>query len=249
MRGKTSFSQTPHGHWKRSRRRQEHQSPFAFYANLLGAHQGRKKFLSRLGPEANDAIDEFLNLALDYERREAPSLQGFLAWLREAQAEIKRDMELARDEVRVMTVHGAKGLEAQIVVLADTTTRPEGHQPPRLIDVPAGVDEGIVWAAAKMTDPQAVAQARASTAEAARHEYNRLLYVALTRAKSRLIVCGTASRVKNDGTPSIPDGCWYKLVEDALLDHSDADSRRRRRRHDPAFSKIRAAGNRRDKGR
>lgn len=200
----------------------KNQSPFAFYANLLGAHQGRKRFLSRLGPEANDAIDEFLNLALDYERREAPSLQGFLAWLREAQAEIKRDMELARDEVRVMTVHGAKGLEAQIVVLADTTTRPEGHQPPRLIDVPAGADEGLVWAAAKMTDPQAVAQARASTAEAARHEYNRLLYVALTRAKSRLIVCGTASRVKNDGTPSIPDGCWYKLVEDALLDHSDA---------------------------
>ena len=112
--------------------------PFTFYASLLGAHEGRRKFLSRLGPEANDAIDEFLNLALDYERREAPSLQGFLAWLRDAQAEIKRDMELARDEVRVMTVHGAKGLEAQIVILADTTTRPEGYQPPRLIDVPRG---------------------------------------------------------------------------------------------------------------
>ena len=93
-----------------------------FLCSLLGAHEGRRKFLARLGPEANDAIDEFLNLALDYERREAPSLQGFVAWLREAQAEIKRDMELARDEVRVMTVHGAKGLEAQIVVLADTTT-------------------------------------------------------------------------------------------------------------------------------
>jgi ATP-dependent helicase/nuclease subunit A len=197
------------------------QSPFTFYANLLGAREGRRKFLSRLGAEANDAIDEFLNLALDYERREAPSLQGFLAWLREAQAEIKRDMELARDEVRVMTVHGAKGLEAQIVVLADTTTRPEGYQPPRLIDVPAGADEGIVWAAAKMTDPDAVSHARARTAESARHEYNRLLYVALTRAKSRLIVCGTAGRVKNDGTPIIPDGCWYRLVEDTLLDHSN----------------------------
>ena len=197
------------------------QSPFTFYANLLGAREGRRKFLARLGAEANDAIDEFLNLALDYERREAPSLQGFLAWLREAQAEIKRDMELARDEVRVMTAHGAKGLEAQIVVLADTTTRPEGYQPPRLIDVPAGVDAGLVWAAARMTDPEAVSQARARNAEAARHEYNRLLYVALTRAKSRLIVCGTAGRLKNDGTPIIPDGCWYKLVEDTLLDHSD----------------------------
>ena len=87
---------------------------------LLGAGGGRRRFLARLGPEADDALDEFLNLALDYERRETPSLQGFVAWLREARAEVKRDMEIARDEVRVMTVHGAKGLEAPIVILADT---------------------------------------------------------------------------------------------------------------------------------
>jgi ATP-dependent helicase/nuclease subunit A len=197
------------------------QSPFTFYANLLGAHRGRERFLSRLGPEANDAIDEFLNLALDYERREAPSLQGFVAWLRAAQSEIKRDMEFARDEVRVMTVHGAKGLEAPIVVLADTTTRPEGYHPPRLIDLPVGDHEGLIWGGARATDSEAVGAARADVLEAARHEHNRLLYVALTRARSRLIVCGTAARVKNDGTPVIPDGCWYRLIEDTLLDHSD----------------------------
>ena len=142
-------SQTPPGRWMRWQRPRKSQSPFTFYANLLGAHRGRRKFLSRLGPEANDAIDEFLNLALDYERREAPSLQGFVAWLRAAQSEIKRDMELARDEVRVMTVHGAKGLEAPIVVLADTTTRPEGYHPPRLIDLPVGEHEGLIWAGAR----------------------------------------------------------------------------------------------------
>src|SRR5262249_55583372 len=81
-------------------------SPFGFYAWLLGAASGRAKFLRRLGPEATDALDEFLELALDYERREAPSLQGFMAWLRAAETEIKRDMEITRDEVRVMTVHG-----------------------------------------------------------------------------------------------------------------------------------------------
>ena len=84
-------------------------------------------------------LDEFLNLALAYESRETPSLQGFVAWLRTASAEIKRDMEIARDEVRVMTVHGAKGLEAPIVILADTTTEPQGpiqHQP-RLLPLPA----------------------------------------------------------------------------------------------------------------
>jgi ATP-dependent helicase/nuclease subunit A len=130
-------------------------------------------------------------------------------------------MELARDEVRVMTVHGAKGLEAPIVVLADTTTRPEGYHPPRLIDLPVGDHEGLIWAGPRATDSEAAGAARADVLEAARHEYNRLLYVALTRARSRLIVCGTAARVKNDGTPVIPDGCWYELIEDTLLDHSD----------------------------
>ena len=93
---------------------------------------GARNFSPRLGPEANDALDEFLNLALDYETRETPSLQGFLAWLRAAQSEVKRDMEMVRDEVRVMTVHGAKGLEANTVILADTTTPPAGPRDPRL---------------------------------------------------------------------------------------------------------------------
>src|SRR6185312_11537682 len=84
-------------------------TPFAFYAHVLGAMGGRKNFLARLGIEASDPLDEFLNLALDYERRETPSLQGFLDWIRAAQSEVKRDMEMGRDEVRVMTVHGAKG--------------------------------------------------------------------------------------------------------------------------------------------
>ena len=94
------------------RRRRGALTPFGFFAHVLGADGGRRRFLARLGQEANDALDEFLNLALDYERRETPSLQGFVAWLRAAQSEVKRDMEMVRDEVRVMTVHGAKGLEA-----------------------------------------------------------------------------------------------------------------------------------------
>ena len=141
----------------RSPTRRAAQTPFAFYAELLGARRRpRKKFLARLGHEADDALDEFLNLALDYERRETPSLQGFVAWLRDAQAEVKRDMEMARDEVRVMTVHGAKGLEAPIVILADTTTPAEG-----LSSAAAAAAAGertrapgpIVWAAAKSGTP------------------------------------------------------------------------------------------------
>jgi ATP-dependent helicase/nuclease subunit A len=191
-------------------------SPFAFYAHVLGPLGGRKRFLARLGVEAADPLDEFLNFALAYEARATASLQGFLAWVRAAQSEVKRDMEIARDEVRVMTVHGAKGLEAKNVVLADsTTTRPEGaYHPPRLLTVPvpgAGPDAAaLIWGVAKDKDAGPMADARQRAIEAARDEYRRLLYVAMTRAANRLIVCGTK------GVRDIPEGCWHELVRGAL---------------------------------
>jgi ATP-dependent helicase/nuclease subunit A len=182
-------------------------SPFAFFADVLNPRHGRKKFLARLGPEANDALDEFLNLALDYEARETASLQGFLAWLRAAQSEVRRDMEIARDEVRVMTVHGAKGLEANTVILADTTTEPKGAHPPKLLALSNGA---IVWAKRKQDDTKPTEESRVVADRAAINEYRRLLYVAMTRAAKRLVVCGSK------GPNKIPDGCWYQLVHDAL---------------------------------
>jgi ATP-dependent helicase/nuclease subunit A len=182
-------------------------SPFAFFADVLGPRGGRRKFLARLGAEANDALDEFLNLALDYEGRGIASLQGFLAFLRSARSEVKRDMEMARDEVRVMTVHGAKGLEANTVVLADTTTEPKGAHPPRLLALGDGT---LVWAKRRHDDNAAMQQARAAAEKDAIDEYRRLLYVAMTRAAERLVVCGAK------GPKKIPDGCWYQLVDNAL---------------------------------
>jgi ATP-dependent helicase/nuclease subunit A len=186
------------------------ETPFDFYAQILGARGARRRFLARLGPEANDALDEFLNLALEYERRETPSLQGFLAWLRQARAEVKRDMEIARDEVRVMTVHGAKGLEAPLVILADTMTPPAGPRQPRLLTLSGGA---VVWAGRKADDSSAMAGARLAALAEARDEYRRLLYVAMTRAADRLIICGA------DGERRRPDGCWYDLVRAALDPH------------------------------
>ncbi|HET8546259.1 MAG TPA: 3'-5' exonuclease, partial [Pseudolabrys sp.] len=184
------------------------QTPFAFYAGVLGrADGGRRSFLQRLGPESADPLDEFLNLALDYEARETASLQGFLAWLRAAQSEVRRDMEMARDEVRVMTVHGAKGLEARTVILADTTTEPKGAHPPKLLTLSNGA---IIWAKRKQDDTDTMEDSRAAAERAAINEYRRLLYVAMTRAAERLVVCGSK------GPNKIPDGCWYQLVEDAL---------------------------------
>ncbi len=184
-----------------------HATPFAFYARLLGAEDARRHFLGRLGAEANDALDEFLNLAIEYERRETPSLQGFMAWLRQARAEVKRDMEIARDEVRVMTVHGAKGLEAPIVFLADTMTPPAGPRPPRLLELPGNA---TIWVGRKADDPAPVAAARQEAQSDAADEYRRLLYVAMTRAADRLIICGA------QGDKKRPDGCWYDLVCEPL---------------------------------
>ncbi len=194
------------------------ETPFAFYASVLGAERGRQQFLARLGEEASDALDEFLNLALDYERRETPSLQGFVAWLRTANAEVKRDMETDRNEVRVMTVHGAKGLEAPIVILADTCTLPAGPpgQQPRLLPLAdahaiPGAPERFVWMGRKADDGAALAQARERANLAAADEYRRLLYVAMTRAADRLVICGAAGL-----RPAMPPGCWYELMRDAL---------------------------------
>ena len=205
------------------------ETPFAFYAKLLGSGGARRRFLGRLGVEANDALDEFLNLALDYERRDTPSLQGFVAWLRDAQTEVKRDMEIARDEVRVMTVHGAKGLEAPIVILADTMTPPTGPKPPRLLELSGGA---IIWAGRKEDDVPSVAAARDAAKSEAENEYRRLLYVAMTRAADRLIICGADGRTKR------PERCWYDLVRgplDALLvEEDDGGERVLRFRRTPA---------------
>ena len=189
------------------------ETPFAFYAWLLGGDGGRARILRRLGHEANDAIDEFLELALAYEKKAPASLQGFMAWLRAADTEVKRDMEISRDEVRVMTVHGAKGLEASVVIMADTTTSPSDTQRLRLVRLPRGNGgEIVVWAGRKADDPLCVASARAAMLEETEHEYRRLLYVAMTRAADRLIVAGCMPGNRN----SVREHSWYDLVKRGL---------------------------------
>lgn len=185
------------------------ETPFAFYAWLLGGDKGRARILKRLGHEANDALDEFLELALGYERKAPASLQGFMAWLRTADLEVKRDMEISRDEVRVMTVHGAKGLEASVVFLVDTTTSPSDTQRLKLIHLPDGT---VVWAGRKAEDPAAVVAARAAMIGETEDEYRRLLYVAMTRAADRLIVGGCLPGNMN----SVRKSSWYDLIVKGL---------------------------------
>jgi ATP-dependent helicase/nuclease subunit A len=194
-------------------RRFARETPFAFYAWLLGGDGGRQRILRRLGQEANDALDEFLELALNYEHKAPASLQGYMAWLRSADTEVKRDMEISRDEVRVMTVHGAKGLEAPVVVMVDTTSSPADTQRLRLIRLPRG-NGGVVmvWAGRKADDPEPVAAAREAMLGDTEDEYRRLLYVAMTRAADRLIVAG----IKPGNVNTIRKLCWYDLADKGL---------------------------------
>ncbi|WMT74943.1 double-strand break repair helicase AddA [Bradyrhizobium sp. Ash2021] len=193
------------------------EAPFAFYAWLLGGDGGRARILKRLGHEANDALDEFLELALNYERKAPASLQGFMAWLRAADTEVKRDMEISRDEVRVMTVHGAKGLEASVVFLVDTTTSPSDTQRLKLINLPQGnagphAPGVVVWAGRKADDPLSVAAARSAMLADTEDEYRRLLYVAMTRAADRLVVGGCLPGNMN----SVRKSSWYDLITKGL---------------------------------
>lgn len=185
-------------------------SPQALYARILGPLGGRRALLARLGQEAEDAIDEFVALALAFERAHPPSLQGFLHWLEASQPEIKRDLEQSgRDAVRIMTVHGAKGLQAPIVILPDTLQVPTRSGRLLWLDDEGG-DDLPAWPP-RAEDQDPVCRAAAEARKLARErEYRRLLYVAMTRAEDRLIVCGWQTR------KAPPEGSWYHLIRGAV---------------------------------
>ncbi|VFU09045.1 double-strand break repair helicase AddA [Methylocella tundrae] len=194
------------------------QNPFAFYSSLLCEDGGRRAMEARLGPEAADAIDEFLRLALAHEAEAAPSLSGFLSDFEAVERSIKRDMESGADVVRVMTVHAAKGLEAKIVFLPDTCGAPSPRHDPNIFVVGAGPSAAIAWSPRKAADCQAVALARENMRGAGQDEYRRLLYVALTRAEERLYIAGF------HGSRGRAQGCWGEMIDAALANDPDIES-------------------------
>ncbi|MDE3015603.1 MAG: double-strand break repair helicase AddA [Pseudomonadota bacterium] len=186
------------------RARADYLSPYELYSTLLETLGARKRFTGRMGEEYHDPIDEFLGQALLYEKTHPPSLQGFLHWLASGDSEIKRDMEQAGEALRILTIHGAKGLQAPVVILPDTTSIPA------MKDSLLWRDGTLPLRASPQGDDALCASLRDAGKQAMMEEYRRLLYVALTRAEDRLYICGATGKDK------ISDQCWYSLIKSGL---------------------------------
>jgi ATP-dependent helicase/nuclease subunit A len=177
--------------------------PYELIERILTKHRGREKLLARLGSEVEDGIDELLSQSLQYETLEAPTLSGFLQWFVSGEVEIKRDMGKG-NQIRVMTVHGSKGLESPIVILPDT-----GDKTLPLTSQITLSNNSAVWRSTGSDGSEIQAQAEAIIKEKQAEEKMRLLYVALTRAESWLIICGAGSHKR--------DSSWYNIIKSSMI--------------------------------
>jgi ATP-dependent helicase/nuclease subunit A len=178
------------------------QRPYELLESILTKHKGRENLIARLGHEAVDGIDALLSQAMQYEQLEAPSLTGFLGWIEKDESDIKRQMDTQASEIRVMTVHGAKGLESPIVILPDTAKRGA----PQLDEIQQLQGGLAFWKSGKPDSPAMAVEALDTKQGFLEQERMRLLYVALTRAENWLIVCGA-------GNPGKAGESWYNLVQ------------------------------------
>jgi ATP-dependent helicase/nuclease subunit A len=195
-------------------RRTDYQTPQGLIAWLLtGPWQGRARLVTRLGPEANDPLDELLNAAFAYEAEHWPSIVGFIAWFDAGTGDLKRDPDSASGQVRVMTVHGSKGLQAPIVILADATGAPGDAGTLTLADNPLGEAlerplEVPLPPLGKDEKKGRVLEAEEEKQRAVLQEHWRLLYVALTRAEEALFIGGSLN--KNEAKKGVPHAdSWY----------------------------------------
>lgn len=185
-----------------------------FYARVLGSYGGRRQFLARLGTEVSDILDEFLTFTLDHESSGLPGLQSFISTLELEAPVMKREQDKGRNEVRIMTVHASKGLEAPIVFLVDGGSKAftHTHLPKlRLIETRPDEPPMPVWVPVSDLANSLTLDDAARIQMLAEEEYRRLLYVAMTRAADRLVVCGYRGvRVNND--------TWHTMISTALHD-------------------------------
>jgi ATP-dependent helicase/nuclease subunit A len=183
--------------------------PFEFFALILRGEHGEKALLRALGPDAAEPIEDFLSAAIDYERDHVPSLEGFLHWLQTGASEVKRDLEQGRNEVRVMTVHGAKGLQSEIVFLADACSVPAAQTDDKISWF--GDQQIPIWPVVSENHTTALKALKKERRQATIEEYRRLLYVAMTRAKDQLYITGFTGK-----RTAAKETSWYDMVAEAI---------------------------------
>ena len=191
---------------------------------LVGPMDGRRALVARLGREANDPIDELLNAANAYAASHVASLQGFIRWFDAGEGEIKREAGEGGDQVRVMTVHGSKGLQAPIVILADAAIGPDGAGDLELADRPLGTDLVHPVPLPGLRKDEKVgplSEAEDIASAEAMEEHWRLLYVAMTRAEEALFIGGSLG--PRDAKNGPHEDSWYARLkplfgEEALED-------------------------------
>ncbi len=189
-------------------------TPYEILADLLQAKGGRRRMKARLGEEIDEALDELLNLALFYEREPSPSLQGFPAWLRASEAEVKREAtEENADHVRIMTIHGAKGLEAPVVFVIDDKMKKTDDD--KIFWKKLDAYSLPLWSESGTADCAHLRDLREAAAERRQREENRLFYVALTRAADRLYLCACRGRIKFSGET------WHDMAAAAMAQMPD----------------------------
>ncbi|MDC0074583.1 double-strand break repair helicase AddA [Alphaproteobacteria bacterium] len=182
-------------------------TPFSFYSEILN-QGGRQKFLTRLGYESNDPIDEFLNKIVRFETENGLSLKGFINETKDNNFEIKRDMERSENKVKVMTVHGAKGLESPIVFLPDTVNIPRDNN--KLNWISNNKSDLLLFPTKQFIKNEKINILEEEINYEKIQEYHRLLYVALTRAQDQIYICGCSS------SKNISNDSWYHLAENAM---------------------------------
>lgn len=190
--------------------------PYEFFASLLElplpgqASTGWHALIERLGREVREPVEAFLSRALDHGKTTAPTLQAFLSQMETDAADVKREMDQDGLGVRIMTVHGAKGLEAPMVILPDTTSKGQSGQSNIQFNAAAAA---FFWSPFTGQDTPEFKIGREAIEEQEKQEAARLLYVAMTRAKDVLILCGHESGNAKDGLPS---DCWFKTLEQGV---------------------------------
>ena len=189
--------------------------PFEFLAQVLYAEGGLKRFHARMGQEVDDVFAELLALAMEHEQTNQPSLQGFVADLRTRSVSVKRELAETGGGVRVMTVHGAKGLEAPIVILADASKKPLPQQVSKPVYLRAEAPGPLlIHAAGTKAHVQGTLSHKQDIDGNIAAEYWRRLYVGMTRAEDELYVTGALTPGTDRGAQLA--GSWYEAIETAL---------------------------------